>query len=55
MQTALFRGPVCTALETLFNLVIKTNQFMVEVVLVAVFFSDKYKPHKYSVGRANNS
>jgi hypothetical protein len=27
-QTALFKGPVRTALCTLFNSVIKTNQFM---------------------------
>jgi len=27
---------------------------MVQVAQVAVFFSDKYKTHKYSVGRAYN-
>jgi hypothetical protein len=48
-QTALFKGPVRTALQTLFNSVIKTNQFMMEV---AHFFSDQHKTHKYGVGRA---
>jgi hypothetical protein len=35
-QTVLFKDPVRTALQTLFNSVIKTNQFILSVAQVAV-------------------
>jgi hypothetical protein len=47
--TVILKGPVRTALQTLFISVIKTNQFILQVAQIAV-----YTTHKYSVGRTYN-